>query len=87
MKFTPWITLFTLMTLTQSVAAEQSQPASEIRFNQQIRPLLSENCFACHGPDSSSRQAELRLDTRAGAVTSGAIVPGESKSATAFEKR
>ncbi len=79
MKFTPWITLFTLMTLTQSVAAEHSQPASEIRFNQQIRPLLSDNCFACHGPDSSSRKAELRLDTRAGAVTSGAIVPGESK--------
>ena len=78
MKFTPWISLFTLMTLTQSVVAEHSQPASEIRFNQQIRPLLSDHCFACHGPDSSSRQAELRLDTRAGAVKSGAIVPGEA---------
>ena len=50
--------------------------AAEIRFNDQIRPLLAENCFGCHGPDAASRKADLRLDLRNGAVESGAVVPG-----------
>src|SRR5438876_8715764 len=45
-----------------------AQPsATGIDFNRQIRPLLSENCFACHGPDDKQRKARLRLDTKAGA--------------------
>ncbi len=37
-------------------------PPSRISFNDSIRPILSEKCFACHGPDSANRQAGLRLD-------------------------
>lgn len=48
-----------------------------ITFNRDIRPLLSENCFACHGPDSGSREADLRLDDREQAIEAGAITPGE----------
>lgn len=50
---------------------------SPIGYNRDIRPILAENCFACHGPDSAARKADLRLDRREGAIDMGAIVPGK----------
>lgn len=55
----------------------QSALASGIEFNRDIRPILSDQCIACHGPDSAARAAGLRLDQREVAVESGAIVPGD----------
>src|SRR4051812_41978110 len=49
----------------------------KLEYNRDIRPILSENCFSCHGPDSAARKAKLRLDVRDEAVKQQAIVPGQ----------
>ena len=51
--------------------------AGKLEFNRDIRPILVENCFACHGPDKNARKAGLRLDVREEAVGMEAIVPGK----------
>src|SRR5215204_4277617 len=54
-----------LASAEQAPAPRQNAP--RVDFTGQIRPLLSDRCFRCHGPDASRRKAELRLDLRAGA--------------------
>ncbi len=55
---------------------QASADAPRVQFNRDVRPLLAENCFACHGPDRNKRQADLRLDLRSSALERGVIVPG-----------
>ncbi|MDP6915621.1 MAG: DUF1549 domain-containing protein, partial [Verrucomicrobiota bacterium] len=69
--------LFTALALTIASCVEG---AGEVRFNRDIRPILSDKCFKCHGPDANHRKADLRLDTLEGALADlgdyAAVVPG-----------
>ena len=53
-----------LSCMAMFVLVPHVQAAERIDFNRDIRPLLSDNCFACHGPDANHREADLRLDQR-----------------------
>ncbi len=55
----------------------QRAPAAPLSFNRDVRPILSDNCFKCHGSDKSSRKAKLRLDIREEAIKSEAFLPGK----------
>jgi hypothetical protein len=53
--------------ITSTLRAVQPEPLpARIQFNRDVRPILSENCFACHGPDKNKRKADLRLDMDSG---------------------
>ena len=71
-------------------ASALGQSASEVRYGRDVRPILSDRCFKCHGPDAASRQAELRLDDRADAVRArdggAAIVPGDAEASELWRR-
>jgi hypothetical protein len=58
----------------------------KLEYNRDVRPILAENCFACHGPDSAARKADLRIDRREDAIAAGAIVPGDPAKSTLIER-
>src|SRR5438876_5740479 len=66
---------------TAAAPASPSASSSKVDFNREIRPILSENCFKCHGPDDGARKSKLRFDLREAALKPAksekiAIVPG-----------
>lgn len=82
------IILFTYSCQTGNVPAKD-----EVSYNFDIRPILSDKCFACHGPDANKRKANLRLDIGDSAFlplknTKGgfALVPGKPEESEVFKR-
>ncbi len=71
-------------------AAEPAPKQRPIDFNRDIRPILSDNCYACHGPDKNKRKADLRIDTKDGFFTPikdhTPVVPGHSDQSELFHR-
>ncbi len=83
---------FCLLTMVLVFAAigDKDVAADEVDFNRDIRPIISDNCFACHGFDKDARKGDLRLDQRA-AVTEdrggySVIVPGKPEESVLLER-
>ena len=84
--------IFTYTRCTETQAQETAMP-DVIDYNYHIRPIFSDRCFKCHGPDANKRKAGLRLDTPEGAYAAfkdnpsmHAIVPGHPESSDVFQR-
>lgn len=101
--FTGWLLLCGLLSIADSATCQELTPLQAnpgavssvedrldpepIRFNRDIRGLLADRCFPCHGPDASTLQADLRLDLRSSAVDeSQVILPGNAAESELFRR-
>ncbi|MDB5345938.1 MAG: Planctomycete cytochrome [Schlesneria sp.] len=82
-SFRPIIAVIAMTLGAATVSLAQDEP---IVFNRDIRPILSEYCFACHGPDSASRKADLRLDQADVAAMKKAIIAGKPDESGVIER-
>lgn len=75
--------LFTVAVVFSGLLGIPAEAEDQIAFDQQVRPILSNHCWSCHGPDEASRRGDLRLDladiaTARGESGAAAVVPGDA---------
>ncbi len=91
---TPWALLVgfcgfgaVLAAASNGATGAQDKAASTISFNRDIRPILANNCFACHGPDEKHRETKFHFDTEDGAhAKRGVIVPGNAAESLLYKR-
>jgi hypothetical protein len=78
------------VTAASLAAGPKGSVVGGVDFSREVRPILSDKCFACHGPDEGKRQASLRLDTKEGAFADRSgyqvIVPGDASASRLYQR-
>ena len=80
----------TLILLAGSIGRADPPIPKTIDFNRDVRPILADNCYKCHGPDKNKRKAGLRLDTREGILSKTEptiVVPGKPENSELYRRR
>lgn len=75
-----------LLAMTGSLDWGHGAEPAKLKFNRDIRPILSDKCFFCHGPDPKKREAKLRLDEADSAIAKKAIVRGHANASEMIQR-
>ena len=85
-RFCVPVLCLSVLGVSSIASAQDSDPPKTLTYNRDVRPILADKCFQCHGPDSAARQADLRLDRRDAAIDAGAIEPGDPNNSSLIER-
>ena len=82
MPFRPTVCLLAIVACLSVAAVRAADTTGKVQFNRDVRPILADKCFACHGPDATHREADLRFDDEASAKADRdghrVIAPGDA---------
>ncbi len=83
----PYAAVFLLQGLTPAARANPGDPVPAVPdYVKDIRPILADHCFSCHGVDEKARKARLRLDDRDAALAAGAFKPGDVEGSELYQR-